>query len=98
MDVANILTNGIKHIGYDFTKGMEMLKAYDEIYPLSKKEIIYVYALILFPKDFYLITKNYYFKQKRWSEEVFKNRYSQKIIEDKFKLEFLEQYKEWMKN
>lgn len=98
MDVANILTNGIKHIGYDFTKGMEMLKAYDEIYPLSKEEIIYVYALILFPKDFYLITKNYYFKQKRWSEEVFKNRYSQKIIEDKFKLEFLEQYKEWMKN
>ena len=75
-----------------------MLKAYDEVYPLSKKEIIYVYALILFPKDFYLITKNYYFKQKRWSEEVFKNRYSQKIIEDKFKLEFLEQYKEWMKN
>ena len=28
----------------------------DEV--LSKKEIIYVYALILFPKDFYLITKN----------------------------------------
>ena len=48
---------------------------------------------MLFPREFYSMVKNYYHKEKEWEEEVFLNRFRNKISNDIFRRKFLEEYK-----
>lgn len=97
MDIADLILKGIKDAVFDFDKAIDVIKAYDSIYPLDKEEYKYIYILLLFPRDIYTIGKDYYHKQKSWDEDVFINRLKMKLMNEEFRRGFLNKYKEIFK-
>lgn len=92
-DIADFLLKGIKNNAYDLNKGKDALIEYKRNNTISNFEYEYIYALIKFPRDFYSLVKSYYKKQKNWNYDIFLNRLNNKIINDEFRKEFLEDYK-----
>jgi len=92
MDVSDLILKGIKNVAFDLEKGMDIIKEYNRVYPLNKEDYKYIYYLLLFPRDYYSIVKNYYHKEKLWNEEVYINRLRNKINNDKFRREFLKDF------
>lgn len=92
MDIADLLLKGIKNAAFDLEKSVDILKEYNKLYPLKEKDYKYIYILLLFPRDYYTIVKNHYHKEKQWNEEVYINRFKNKINNDKFRREFLKEF------
>lgn len=97
IDIANFSTKVIKNNYYDINKFKLIINSYTSIEKLSKKEIKLIYSIIKFPKDFVTIVKDYYYKQKSWDYEVFLSRFKDKVNNDKYRNEFIEQFIEEMK-
>ena len=56
---------------------------------LDKEEIKLIYTIFNFPRDFYNISVDYYYKEKLWDYAVFENRLQTKLDKDVYRLEFL---------
>ena len=97
VDVANLAIKVIKNNYYDIDKFKLIINSYTSIEKLSKQEIKLIYSIIKFPKDFVTIVKDYYYKQKSWDYEVFLSRFKDKVNNDKYRNEFIEQFIEEMK-
>lgn len=97
MDVADLILKGIKDAAFDFEKAIDVIKAYDSVYPIDKEEYKYIYILLLFPRDIYSIGKDYYHKQKGWDEEIFISRLKMKLTNEEFRRGFLKKYREVFK-
>ena len=69
------------------------LDSYESVNPLTPEEKKLIYIFLKFPTDFYSITKDYYFKRKKWSYEVYLNRLSNKLNNEHFREEFIDSYK-----
>ncbi len=82
----------LKTVMYDGEVIKNVLKGYNLVNPLDKDEVDILYLLINYPKDFISISKNYYFKQKQWEEEVFESRLKEKISMDYFRNELIKEY------
>lgn len=104
MDIANFTSKVMKSTSYDIKVFESIIKSYSAIAKESqipmkgeilKEEIEVLYALLYYPRDFVNIIKDYYLKQKSWSEEVFLGRFKNKIELDIFREEFLVQFKEY---
>lgn len=98
MDLADLILKGIKNVAFNFEKAVEVIKAYNSIEPLSNEDFKLLYILILFPRDFYSIVKDYYHKNKEWDKEVFINRFQNKLDNEEFRREFLKCYKREFKD
>ncbi|MBE6050906.1 MAG: CotS family spore coat protein [Clostridium sp.] len=98
MDIADIILKGIKNVAFEPAKAIDLIKAYDNIYPLKQEDYKMIYILLLFPRDICTLGKSYYFKQKDWEEEVFINRLKNKLQNEEFRKEFLYEYKKVFKN
>ena len=94
MDIADIVLKGIKNAAFDIDKSISMLETYDSIYKIENNEYKLIYILLSFPRDICALVRSYYFKQKNWEYEVFLNRLKMKIENDKFRLVFLEKFKD----
>jgi CotS family spore coat protein len=94
MDLADLILKGIKNVAFDFNKALDVIDCYNKIYPLEDEEYKLLYILLLFPTDFCSITNSYYHKQKDWEEEVFINRLKMKLMNEDFRRNFLDRYKE----
>ena len=70
-----------------------VIESYNSIDILSKDEIKLIYAILSFPRDFTTISRDYYYKQKSWSYEVFLNRLKDKINNDIYREEFINKLK-----
>jgi CotS family spore coat protein len=92
MDVADLILKGIKNVAFDLEKGIDIIQEYSKVYPLKENDYKYIYYLLLFPRDYYIIVKNYYHKEKSWNEDVYINRLKNKINNDKFRRDFLNDF------
>lgn len=94
MDVADFVLKSVKNVAFDFEKAVEAINSYDSVNPLNKEEFKMLYIMLLYPRDYYSIVRDYYHKQKSWEEEIFISRLETKLINEDFRLEFLDKYKE----
>ena len=93
LDLADILLKGIKNVAFELEKGLNIIEEYNKENILCDEEYKLLYIIMLFPREFYSIVKNYYHKGKEWDEEVFINRFTNKINNDVYRREFLRDYK-----
>lgn len=98
VDIANYSLKAIKNSNYDMLKFKSIIEAYNSVEKLEKEDIKLIYILFNFPKDFVTISKDYYFKQKKWEYEVFLNRLKDKISAEEYRQDFLSSYIFEMKN
>lgn len=98
VDLADFILKGIKNVAFDIEKAIEAIESYNEVYPLSKEEYKMLYISLLFPRDFYSLVRDYYHRQKSWEEEVFVNRFKNKLENEDFRRDFLENYREIFKD
>lgn len=92
VDIANYSLKAIKNSNYDMLKFKSIIEAYNSVEKLYKEDIKLIYILFNFPKDFVTISKDYYFKQKKWEYEVFVNRLKDKISTEEYRQDFLNSY------
>lgn len=99
VDVANYTLKVIKNFAYDSKKVKVILDSYNEVEKLDNEEIKLLYVILSFPKDFITIVTDYYYKQKSWDEDVFINRFKNKLSNEIHRKEFLsnfiQQFKEY---
>lgn len=93
-DLCNFIIKGIKNYAFDIEKAKNILKEYEEINPLDKREIAVLYGMLTFPQDFYNIAKDYYTRRKDWSEDTFIDRIRKKTEMEEFRIDFLKEFED----
>ncbi|MCR6516120.1 MULTISPECIES: CotS family spore coat protein [Clostridium] len=96
LDVSDFILKWIKNNVFDIVKAKAALEAYEGDNPLSEDEYKIIYINLSYSKDLYSIIKSYYHKEKEWDYNVFLNRLLVKIENDKYRREFLVQFKEYL--
>lgn len=93
MDIWDFIIKCIKNSGFDIDKMLTCIDGYEKNSILKQEEKELLYILIEFPKDFYVISRDYYYKRKKWDYEVYLNRFETKLNNEEFRDEFLKAYK-----
>lgn len=93
MDIENFISKSIKNAAFDIDKMLTCINGYENISPLKQEEKELLYILIKFPRDFYVMSRDYYQKRKKWEYEVYLNRFETKLNNEDFRYEFLKAYK-----
>lgn len=92
MDISNFIVKCIKNAGFDIDKMLTCIDGYESISALKREEKELLYILIKFPKDFYTISRDYYYKRKKWDYEVYLSRFEAKLNNEEFRYEFLKAF------
>lgn len=93
MDIGDFILKSVKNAAFDIDKVLTCINGYEKVLLLKEEEKELLYILIKFPKDFYTISRDYYYKRKRWDYEVYLNRFKAKLNNEEFRYEFLKAYK-----
>lgn len=89
-DLADFVLKAIKNVAFDMNKMDMVIDSYEEIAPLDMKEKKLMSYILRFPKDFYAISMDYYYKKKKWDYEVFLNRLKGKLNNEIYRLELID--------
>lgn len=98
VDIANYSLKAIKHNCYDMNKFKSIISSYSEVSKLDKYDIKLIYAIFNFPRDFHIVSTDYYYKQKRWDYDVFLGRLKDKMELEIYRREFLDSFIEEFKD
>lgn len=93
-DIWNFIIKAIKKFGFSLEICDSIIKNYNEVYQISKKEYELLYIYFTFPSDFYTISKEYYLKLKNWSYESYLSKFENKLEYTKEKELLLSHLKE----
>ena len=93
IDIGDFILKAIKNSAFDINKMMLAIDGYESVSILKKEEKEILYIILDFPKDFYTISRDYYYKRKTWDYDVYLNRFKNKLENETFRYEFLELYK-----
>ncbi|MBZ9690261.1 MULTISPECIES: CotS family spore coat protein [unclassified Clostridium] len=93
MDIADFILKSIKNSAFDIDKMLLAINSYEDVLPLMQEEKEILYILLYFPRDFYNISRDYYYKRKKWDYEVYLNRFNSKLNNEQFRKDFIEEYK-----
>lgn len=91
-DLCNFINKVEKRCLFDIDKADLIIENYRKTNSLSKEELEVLYALLLFPHDFYGICKIYYTRRKNYEEEVFLYKLNKKVNDKLERKEFLKQF------
>jgi CotS family spore coat protein len=92
MDIGDFILKSIKNAGFDIDKTLNCINGYENISILKREEKELLYILMKFPKDFCTISRDYYYKRKKWDYEVYLNRFETKLNNEEFRYELLKVY------
>lgn len=92
-DICNFINKVIKNFAFDIDKAKLILSNYNNINEISKREMEVLYGMLIFPEDFYEISKDYYSKRKDWEEQIFISRFKRKIDLEEQRVDFLQDFK-----
>lgn len=95
-DLCNFINKVEKFTGYDIESAKLVLNNYSLFNELSKEEVNALYGLLVFPQDFYSISKGYYTRSKGWDYVTFLSRMIKKNEFKEYRKEFLEKFKEFI--
>lgn len=96
-DISNMAIKSIKHNRWDIDIVKTILKSYGEEKPLSRDEIDILYGYLSFPKDFYDISTNYYYRNRDWEEDEFLEKLKRKAEYKDDRETFLKNFKRYFK-
>ncbi|AOR22572.1 CotS family spore coat protein [Clostridium taeniosporum] len=96
IDIANFILKAIKNSAFDIDKMLMALNSYEKVLPLMKEEKELLYILLYFPRDFYSISRDYYYKRKKWDYNVYLNRFKSKLNNEQFRRDFMQEYKNYI--
>ena len=96
-DICNFINKVIKNFCYDIEKCHSIVSEYTSVNPLDHRELKVLYGMLSFPEDFYSITRDYYTRNKQWSEEIFLNRLKRKVEYREDREKFLKDFKDHYK-
>lgn len=65
IDIADFILKAIKNAAFDIDKMKIAINSYEKVNYLMKEEKEILYILMYFPRDFYSITRDYYYKRKK---------------------------------
>lgn len=89
-DLTNFVLKSIKNAAFDMDKMTMAIDSYEELAPLDIEEKRLISYMLKFPKDFYSISMDYYYKKKKWDYEVFLNRLKGKLNNEIYRFELIE--------
>lgn len=89
-DLVNFLRKTMEKNNWDEKLGLDMLKWYEEVLPLSKEDYTLVYTLLLFPEKFWKIANHYYNSHKAWLSGRDIEKLDKVIEQEAARLSFLE--------
>ena len=92
VDIANFALKVIKNSYYDVDTFKLIINSYNEVQKLNKDEIKLIYSILSYPRDFITISRDYYYKQKKWDYEVFLSRLNDKINNEEYRRRFIEEF------
>ena len=93
-DIANFIINSIKYFNWDIERAKIIISNYCSIDALDNNEFEVLYNFMMFPQDFYEISKKYYMKTKKWDEDYFALRLESKAGYYDDRLKFLNSFKD----
>lgn len=93
-DICNLINKAIKNFAFDMERAESIINDYCCTNSLDEIELKVLYGMLMFPEDFYSVSRDYYTRRKDWEEEVFLDRLIKKISYKDERSEFLETYKE----
>ncbi|NFO29952.1 CotS family spore coat protein [Clostridium botulinum] len=96
IDIADFILKSIKNSAFDIDKMLLAMNSYEDVLPLMQEEKEILYILLYFPRDFYNISRDYYYKKKKWDYEVYLNRFNSKLNNEQFRKDFIEEYKSYI--
>lgn len=91
-DLCNFINKVEKSCLFDIDKAKIVINNYNSENNLTKEELGVLYALLLFPYDFYSICKSYYTRRKNYEEDVFLYKLNRKVNDQFARKEFLKQF------
>ncbi len=91
-DLCNFINNVRRNQSLDMEKTGLILQAYCKSNSLDSREMEILYSLLMFPEDFYKISKDYYCKRDRWHEEVFVEKLKRRVVKEEETEEFLNSF------
>lgn len=89
-DLADFVLKAIKNAAFDMDKMIMVIDSYEEIASLDVKEKKIMSYILRFPRDFYTISMDYYYKKKKWDYEVFLNRLKGKLNNEIYRFELID--------
>lgn len=89
-DLVNFLRKTMEKNSWDENLGMNMLKWYGEVSPISKEDYKLIYTLLLFPEKFWKIANHYYNSHKAWLSGRDIEKLDKVIGQEPARLSFLE--------
>ncbi|MDO5517614.1 MAG: CotS family spore coat protein [Clostridium sp.] len=94
VDIADFVLKAIKNAAFDMDKMIMAIESYEEISLLDNEEKKLLSIILKFPKDFYTISRDYYYKRKRWDYEVYLSRLKGKLNNEVYRFELLDKINE----
>lgn len=91
-DLCNFINKVEKGSAYDIEKANSVIKSYCTNNELNKKELEVLYGMLIFPQDFYTISKEYYTRTKDWEYDIFLEKLIKKNDFKEDRREFLEEF------
>lgn len=91
-DICNLINKVIKNFNYDIEKADTILESYSSENTIDAREMQVLYDMLLFPEDFYQISRDYYARRKDWEENTFFNRLKKKIVYEDDRKNFLNSF------
>lgn len=92
-DIANLLVKSIKNCGWDVEKAANIIRDYCSIDALDCSELDVLYDFLIFPQDFYEISRSYYMRTRKWDEEEFQYRLENKVSTCSDREKFIEEFR-----
>lgn len=92
-DLCNFINKVLKDSFFDYEMAENILKNYCTTNTIDTRELQVLNAMLVFPEDFYSVTKDYYTRRKDWSEEMFLYKLNKKVNSEEDRQEFLEDFK-----
>lgn len=93
-DISDFILKAIKNAAFDMDKMIMAIESYEEISPLDKDEKELLSIILKFPNDFYTMSRDYYYKRKKWDYEVYLNRFKGKLNNEVYRFELLDKLNE----
>jgi CotS family spore coat protein len=91
-DLCNLINKISRNFAYDMEKTDLVISSYLKTNSLDKRELQVLYGMLNFPESFYTICRDYYTRKKDWEEDVFYNKFRNKIECNEFRNEFLNEF------
>lgn len=91
-DLCNLINKSIKNFAFDSDRAESIINSYCINNTLTKRELMVLHSMLIFPEDFYNISKDYYTRRKKWDYEVFLYRLKRKADYKEDAEEFLNDY------